>query len=146
MLTRSRYGGFVVAAHLRRRSMFLVLIGLIYVVHGFSLILDPLGDLYITNVLPGAVPGLAWAVGGAGAVIAGMLPPRTWEPVGFTSLYIVSGAWCVMSVVSGVLNNADGAFRRATIWLIVIVMIMLVAGWRENVTEKPRRRREPREP
>ncbi len=127
----------------RRRRTLLILIGLIWVLQGWTHLHSqanwqfgrfgpgPLDDL-ITNHWS----GLLWVVCGLTGIAAGLLPSRVRDTFGFNALLIPPMLWVCLSGWSWVIFVASrgeyGSPRmwvQAVMWSLAVVVLLITSGW-----------------
>lgn len=120
----------------RRRSLFLLLLGTMYIVAGVSLALFPDPDRLIADVFPGWWITLPYGLTGATAIVSAFSrDPR--ERFGFTALFLLGAIQTATSAVSGVIYDSDRAFSRVAPWGLTVLIILLVSGWKEDNAPAP---------
>ena len=132
-------------ARLGRRGACLTLLGIIWLCVGVSTALSDGPPDYVMLNGWGHVRGALWIATGAVAMLYAWKPQgRDWP--GFVALYLMAGYRFVaymfgfaqwLNSEHGEQGSAHGAIGAFT-WLIIIVLIVTVAGWRESADDERR--------
>lgn len=115
----------------RRRSMFLLLLGTMFVVSGASLAAFPDPDRLLAHVLPGWWIMVPYVTAGGVAVVTAFVHD-TRERFGFMALFLMASIQACTSAISGVIYDSDRAFSRVAPWGLTLLIILLVSGWKEE--------------
>ena len=134
-------------ARLGRRGACLTLLGIIWVCVGVTTALSEGPDGYLMLNGWEHLRGALWIVTGAIAMIYAW-KPQGRDAVGFVALYIMAGYRFVAYMVGfaqwlgsdhGEQGSPRGAVAAFT-WVIILVLIVTVAGWRESADDDRRGR------
>jgi hypothetical protein len=146
-MIRGGYGRFKRA--LGRRGGILLLLGLMYGVLGVKAWIEPVSDegrYLLYTYLPEPIRVSLWLIPAAIALGTLALRGRTGtDAPGFVALIIPAGAmafshiWSTVGYLLGVTPWAFG-WSSATIWLLVLSLILIVSGWGEVRPAEPRGR------
>ena len=132
-----RYGTWL-RVRLGRRGSFLALLGVVWVLQGVAALTAPESSSYILLAAGEEWRGVAWITTGALAIAYAGRPQGEDAP-GFLALYVMA-AYRVAAYGLGLLlwlipggepGNARGSIGVLA-WAVVIIAILIVAGWREN--------------
>lgn len=137
------------AHRLGRRGAFLILVGAVWILRGWDLLVEPSdGELLHQVVLSSAARGGAWIVTGTVAVLAAVRSTGR-DGLGFVALVVMpavllaSHAWAGVQEALG--EPVAGATWSGVVrWAAVIAVVLIVAGWPEPPTaDGARARRRP---
>lgn len=108
-----------------------MLVGAIYVVYGAALLVDPVSgrDRILGEWLPEWGLAVPWFVAGLVACATSMMRRHEWW--GYASLFAWASITVVTSLVSWLVYDSQRALTRAVSWVVVSLIILLVAGWKE---------------
>lgn len=127
-------------SELGRRGTVLVLLGIVWIFQGVTIVLTPTPSTY--ELLSGydAIRSAAWFITGALAIVFARIP-QGFDAVGFVSLYIMAAYRIFAYTFSFALwlLPSEGGNPRGIVgmlsWTTILIMIAMVAGWRENEGE-----------
>lgn len=128
-------------AHLGRRGFFLVLLGIIWIAQGVAAITAPGSTSYLLLAHGWGLRAAVWIITGAVAIWYSTRPQGE-DALGFLALYLMAAyravAYGVGFLMWALPNGQDGDPRGVIgllSWGVVIVAILIVAGWRESPEE-----------
>jgi hypothetical protein len=119
----------VLVIRLGRRAMALILFGVVFLAYGLSIRGSATPGTYMA-MLPGEVLALVWGGVGAVAITAGIIHPKH-EWVGFVGLMVVAFLQAAGMAASGIFLDYPRAVGGCVIWLLVVGLVLLIAGWPE---------------
>jgi hypothetical protein len=120
---------------LGRRGAILGAFGTVWLLYGYSLLVEPIpstaGLTLLLDVMPFDAWAWAWiACGGLAVVCAFMPPPADWP--GFPALYLPGILWGLSYLVSWrPLGDNPRGWIQAAIWGAMLGAIRIAAGWPE---------------
>lgn len=126
---------------LGRRGTVLALLGGLWLLVGAScLAIPPSGDYWLLSG-PGWPRAIGWIITGAVAIWYANRP-QGQDAIGFLALYLMAafrvaayGLSFIMWVAPGGYPGTARGLVGATTWIAVILLIVVVAGWREPTPE-----------
>lgn len=128
------------ASRMGRRGQYLLVIGVGWVLYGFSMLIEPLrplppGVFLVHYLLPVWVRAGIWILGGAIAIAYGVGRPRR-DRWGFAALIVPPLAWSLFLLTSWAALFITGEGDRrgwasAIVWASTAVGVHLVSGWAE---------------
>lgn len=129
-----------------RRIRVVLLFGVLFVLIGFGYlgVQDQLAAspaamrTYRAHLKLMSLDGWAWAFVACGAVA---LAAGVWcrDTLGFTVLMAVSSWWGFMFIASWLITGYDRAVISALVWLLIVGVLAIVAGWDDPLPHVPRR-------
>lgn len=120
----------------RRRGLFLALIGVVWVLIGYSyLALTPAENAALKHALRDALPGvnhlwgwgIAWIVCGALALLDG-LRPGVRSMIGFTAAVVMPTAWALVYFAAWLQGDIPRGWVSGVIFAALAGAIMIVAS------------------
>lgn len=124
-------------SELGRRGTILVLLGVVWIFQGVAIVLTTTPSTY--ELLSGydEIRAAAWFLTGTLAIVFSRVP-QGFDAVGFVSLYIMAAYRIFAYTFSFALwaLPSEGGNPRGIIgtlsWTTILIMFVVVAGWREN--------------
>lgn len=126
--------GHRISAHIGRRGAFLALFGIVYLLIGYSYLGDrPTPAVRAAlrlaiNVAPLWVYGLVWILGGATALIVGLIVPPTRDAVGFIAMITLPTLWACVYFAAWLHNDAPRGWTSALLFALVAFAVAVVSG------------------
>lgn len=126
---------------LGRRGIILILLGIVWISQGVSIIILPTPSPYLLLDLWDPFRAIGWVVTG-GVAIAFARTKQGFDAFGFLALYVM-GAYRILAYLYNfalwTVGNPEGNSRGIIgvfSWLTIIILIMVIAGWREEEKEE----------
>lgn len=124
---------------LGRRGATLTPFGIIWILYGYSLTVQPeaaaRGLPLLLQRVPLDVWGWAWIASGVVALVYAWAPPGR-DAVGFVSLVLMVVPWTTGYLASWLLGEYPRGWVAAAVWAGVSVPILVALGWPEPAQQK----------
>lgn len=121
--------------HLGRRSIFLILFGIVFLIFGVTLLGHPTDAPQSLPHIRQHTPlwiqegiSIPWSLAGCIALVTGLTRPKH-EWYGFTALYLMAGFWSSLYVIECLIGGWPRAVAGVLVWGLVVGVILLIAGW-----------------
>jgi len=122
------------ARRVGRRGAVLILKGIMVLLYGYGLLVEPPADIRGIQLLLDLMPLHAWAwtwiAAGLMAIVSAWLPTgRDW--LGFPAIYFVAAPWALGSLASWGLYDNPRGWVAAAIWGAFCGVAVVAAEWPE---------------
>jgi hypothetical protein len=124
-----------------RRGAVLMLLGVLFVLIGLQLIIQPLNPTvskqlkYAFTLAPANFWGSVFILAGGISILSGKW--KVFHAYGYGSLTLVSSGWAFFYFLSFA-SGTNGASRQFVTWLAISILVLIISGWPESPPTFPK--------
>lgn len=121
-----------------RRGAFLLYLALLDLIYGFALanpteqsVRNPT-TIFLIGIMPLIIWAALWAVVGLACLFYAF---RRKDAIGYAAAMSIKAFWAIVFLLGWITGEVERGYLSAVIWGAFVVLLLIIAGWRENPEE-----------